>query len=1758
MKKTIKYICFVFAVLCCVFVPILVVSLSSNIVQAKSSDYQIARNNTAVRILAKNLSECFANAQQTVDLSSHNTTSYNSTTFWKDTNYKVSYPNVISGKTGAETSSNCAKLITGWKSNWIVKLLTSNGDFVGVKQNLDLPGDFNSFDAMWNSIETLKKYLKGVGYTESDQAIAALNGYRCVYFHMTGNNAAFDNAYPEYKPYNGNMNFISNETYCVPMRENNSILDQNKKFEVYANDGQELPSSLNRDGSNRNSIGLSNMKMNDFQISKKPIHVEGTAFAKDEFFFLVTIPSILPRWQTQNSVGDIIEPGAGQEMEIDNSVDPNICPYPVKTYWGAKYCSLTPGKYDKSSIAISYDDFKNKFTAYVSGLAVKSGYSNNGPYKLFSSVQLKEIDPDKATANYTKGDESSFVNYFFEQNGRDIVKGGYKLTKAEQYMFYYDHLKNYFGKDANTFLYDTDEGLSDYVKVNWLDEGKNGFSEKYIAISSSKTACALSNDTWPGHSCGSNMKDWKYFAQQLATFSADELPTIFSNIKPLDDDYSQDIDQPDNYDNEGAGPTCMNSAAAGEGGFIVCPVGKAMGHALSGIYSKYLEPLLMVNSESYFLSNQGKIQGSPTYSAWEAFRDIANVFFVILFLVIVFSQLTGVGIDNYGIKKTLPKLIIVAVLVNLSYIICVLCVDASNIVGSGIRDLFSNISQNIEYKVKYEGESLYAKADEFDDDAAYDESGSLDASKAGKTVGLVAIIILVGLIALFVDGVMQDPSTLIPLLLAALGALIGIIFLFVMLAARQAAIICLTVVSPVVFVLYTLPNTKKYFDKIRDIFWKLLVVYPICGLLVGAGDFASRLLLSAKNGDNANFFEILVAVAAGIAPIFFIPSVLTSALNALGGLGSRIQGLGNKLASGAKSMAGNSRFAEDARKAGSERKARLAQDRQFRRSAIRTGHWTDRNGVDHDFRNARGPIGSLYRARDRAAGSGFGRAIGWDRALGQASEKNSQIYAERDKNRASFNEMGIIMQAETNKSKNAQSERVGTARAGVRRLEEHVAQSKQDEKNQETRALNEHGYHGKNWAVASAERQNANNAADSRNANPDAIKGRHVLDAEQREKNNQIDAINQEGKTEKSVDSFRQDQRNANHATQALNEVIEEKGIHARSVDANKVEQYQKVHDVTAENDVVVDLQRDGYTPEMLAKSEDALKVEHYNQADSIIGTNNDVELRNRQGIDAKHQAKSVEAATVEKLSQSADTIGGNRAISNEIRQNEADGRSFEESLVHVAKGLNAGQLDRQEQLNAIQGRNDAITRELRGGREIGDLAKSKDVSVVENIGQFNATNARNDVISEKLRANGGNYDALAKSVKANKVEQYGQVNAIVGGNEAVETLEFMGHNLEQQAKSADVIHKERLNTGGKIVATNRSGGPALINIDNETQRLQNQQTETRATEDAGVAVTSYDTALQNAINQRTKTQAAQDAGVAAITYDNELQRAQNQRIETQAAEGVGVVSVTPELARQRAESRVNAQELKNAQDMYSGMNRNEIQARVADIPSLLQSSERGSTQQAIALLQAAQANGLENDVYDAMEFIPVDAVDPSFKSALTGAKDKVTQAWAKSAPVGTDASGNPIYMSYPEFMMSDAGMKHYIDEKGASIIPSLDDKALAQIEKYSTPLKPIMSTDLLVEAASQMTSQDALNIVDRMLASRSDISISGKQLTGLNEHTVNELLKGNGRAALDTAFNAVRGDAQLMSQLDPHVRERLQNEFGAQNAANSNPGGQP
>lgn len=305
--------------------------------------------------------------------------------------------------------------------------------------------------------------------------------------------------------------------------------------------------------------------------------------------------------------------------------------------------------------------------------------------------------------------------------------------------------------------------------------------------------------------------------------------------------------------------------------WIICPVVNNTTTTVDGI-EKILRSWLTIKPQEVFING--------TYQGWEIFRNFANAILIIIFLVVIFSQLTGVGIDNYGIKKLLPKLIVMAILINLSYFICEIAVDLSNILGVGLNELFKNIGENI--------------AAATDVDLAEITIAGIVAGLLGTLTGVGAITGTVISIAAVAAG--GGPMLVISLILVLIVALVSVLMFFVMLGARMMIVIVFTLIAPVAFVLYILPNTQSLFKKWWKVFQGALVVFPICGALYGA-KYIIQAIVFAKN-DDVDFILPLIGLCAPFLPFLLLPSLLKSALAGLGALGGSITALGNGIKKG--------------------------------------------------------------------------------------------------------------------------------------------------------------------------------------------------------------------------------------------------------------------------------------------------------------------------------------------------------------------------------------------------------------------------------------------------------------------------------------------------------------------------------------------------------------------------------------------------------------------------------------------------------------------------------------------------------------------------------------------------------------------------------------------------------------------------------------------------------------------------------------------
>lgn len=274
--------------------------------------------------------------------------------------------------------------------------------------------------------------------------------------------------------------------------------------------------------------------------------------------------------------------------------------------------------------------------------------------------------------------------------------------------------------------------------------------------------------------------------------------------------------------------------------------------------------------------------GSPTQEAWGKIRDAANVLMVLFLLVIIFSQLTGYGIDNYGIKKMLPRLITMAIIVNLSFYICAIAVDISNIAGTGLRDLFGGIGTGLSGGA-VDANTGFVSTSVTGLFTAAGIGGGAAVGAAGTAVTLGAPLVV---------------AILIAALVLVLVVIVAVVILYLMLGVREIIIIFCVLISPLAFAAFILPNTQHLFKKWWNLFKAAIIIFPICGAVAGI----SYILKNITTGSDVGIGTKAVMMVMPFVGFFFLPELLKQAIAALGKLGGALTSMGQTMRGGARTL----------------------------------------------------------------------------------------------------------------------------------------------------------------------------------------------------------------------------------------------------------------------------------------------------------------------------------------------------------------------------------------------------------------------------------------------------------------------------------------------------------------------------------------------------------------------------------------------------------------------------------------------------------------------------------------------------------------------------------------------------------------------------------------------------------------------------------------------------------------------------------------
>ena len=300
-------------------------------------------------------------------------------------------------------------------------------------------------------------------------------------------------------------------------------------------------------------------------------------------------------------------------------------------------------------------------------------------------------------------------------------------------------------------------------------------------------------------------------------------------------------------------------------GWLMCPLIEIMSEALQTV-AGFIDSMMQFRLLSQTNSQEA------LRNVWQTFLNIANVFLVIAFLVIIFSQTTSAGLSNYGIKRMLPRLVMGAILMNISFYICAFAIDISNIIGSSVMGLFANMADIANWN--------FTDSDGVVKEAFTDKSGA-DGLGTGFIKYLGAGIAAVVIILFF----------LVPVVLSAL-------LVFVVLVARQVILTVLVVVAPLAFVAWLLPNTEQYFKKWWGLFSQMLFAYPMVMAVFGAAIFVAELIqgvnqinsqVDAPEIGGPGVISAIVPLRVLGIPLFVIPKLIMSTNSILGKVGGTMQ-----------------------------------------------------------------------------------------------------------------------------------------------------------------------------------------------------------------------------------------------------------------------------------------------------------------------------------------------------------------------------------------------------------------------------------------------------------------------------------------------------------------------------------------------------------------------------------------------------------------------------------------------------------------------------------------------------------------------------------------------------------------------------------------------------------------------------------------------------------------------------------------------------
>ncbi len=395
----------------------------------------------------------------------------------------------------------------------------------------------------------------------------------------------------------------------------------------------------------------------------------------------------------------------------------------------------------------------------------------------------------------------------------------------------------------------------------------------------------------------------------------------------------------------GGKKTCSENFG-GPFGWVICHALQAM-DSLANWLSSQIGGFLYIKTDDLFTPELKK--------SWQTISRLATLVIVIVALIMIFSEAMGSGImDNYSVKKILPRLVVAGIGVQLSWFGCKIAVDVFNALGVGIEGLLTAPF----------GESLKN--------------------------GVAGLVSTNGVFSgwSFVTGAVVVGGAIF-LMLTSVGTIVmALVVGFATLVFRRIILVLGVAFAPIAMAAWVLPGTQKISKYWYESFSKALAMYPLIMGLIASGKIVGAIL-------GANQDQFIYKLAGAIA--WFLPYALIPATFKMGGQAlGKLTGVVNDKSKGPMDRFSN--WNKNRRKAIKEQGAA---NRGIRRSTDDYSRFQRLRGLRmrDNLRDGR-VMGLTRNARDAAAinrdktrAEGFNNAIELQKArAGLAGEKASVEY----------------------------------------------------------------------------------------------------------------------------------------------------------------------------------------------------------------------------------------------------------------------------------------------------------------------------------------------------------------------------------------------------------------------------------------------------------------------------------------------------------------------------------------------------------------------------------------------------------------------------------------------------------------------------------------------------------------------------------------------------------------------------------------------